>query len=170
MRTAPAIAAITLVGCQLPTVNVGTPEPIAVDIKMRVDIYQHSGEEPPESEQQREYAAVVETQRDRMDEIQTLKNSRWVGENHLGLLEIRDLPAGETGNYVKQTTEAENKDRSYLMRAEAKRRETLLTDIQEEQWQQRTKSAFKGEWVQIASDGEPSGFAWVQKKSNSEVQ
>ncbi|CAN5271321.1 hypothetical protein BH23VER1_BH23VER1_10780 [soil metagenome] len=163
------IALLGLAGCKLPTLNVGTSDPIDVDIKMRVDIYQHSGEAPPDPTQEREYAAVVESQRDRMEEIQNLKNSRWVGENHLGLLEIRQMPAGEDGAYVKETVAAENKDRTYLMRAEAKRRESLLTEIQDELWKQRVKNAFQGEWVQIRDRDDPSGFRWVQKKTNTEI-
>lgn len=164
-----AASALWTAGCKLPTVNVGTPEPIKLDVNMRVDVYQHSDAEPDASEQQREYDAVIKQQRDRMAQVQTLKNSRWVGENHRGLLSVRELPAGNDGKWVKSTVEAENADRLYLMRAEAKKRNLLLTDIEKEQWQARVKASFQGEWVEV-SDGPDGKYRWVKKKSNTVVE
>lgn len=168
-RTAALIAvALAPAACRLPTVNVGTPEPIKIDpveIRMRVDVYQHDGAPPTEDEQQRDAAAAVDRQRNRMAEIQELKNNRFVGENHRGLLTIRDLPGGDYGDYVKKTVEAENEDRLFLMRAEARRRDALLSEIQEEQWRARVRDSFKGEWIEVA--GEQDGtYDWVRKPSS----
>jgi len=53
-------------------------------------------------------------------ELQPLKNSRLIGENHLGLLEVRNPAPGEYGDYVRETVDAENKDRMALMDLTAK--------------------------------------------------
>jgi hypothetical protein len=37
------LAAMLGAGCQAPTVNLSTPDPIVVDINMRVDIYERGG-------------------------------------------------------------------------------------------------------------------------------
>lgn len=160
-----AVVGLVAAGCQLPTVNVGTPEPIKIDpveIRMRVDVYQHDGAAPTEDEEARDEAAAVERQRNRMAEIQELKNNRFVGENHRGLLTLRDLPSGDYGDYVRKTVDAENEDRLFLMRAEAKRRDLLLTEIQAEQWRARTRDSFKGEWIEVAGEKEGS-YEWARK-------
>ena len=113
-----SVGAATLAGCTLPTIDVGTKEPIKIDpveIKIDVNVYQHSGEAPAAEEQEKEQAAVIERLRNRMAEIQTLKSNLAVGENHLGLLVVRDIPAGYEAKYVKDTVDAENADRSFLM-------------------------------------------------------
>ncbi len=139
-----------------------------MEIKIRVDVYQHDGAAPSKDEEKRASADVIKHLRDRMAEIQKLKNNRLVGENHQGLLAIRDLPAGDYGSYVKKTVEAENADRLFLMREEAKRRDVLVTEVQSEQWKARVKDAFKGEWVEIEAN-RPGTFRWVKKKSNDKV-
>jgi hypothetical protein len=167
---AAACLALGAGACRLPTVDIGTREPIRVDpidIRMRVDVYQHSGDAPPEEEQQRELAAVVESQRNRIAQVQDLKNSRWVGENHRGLLSIREMPAGKDGEWVRTTVEAENADRLFLMRAEAQRRDVLLSEIEAEQWKTRTDDAFEGEWVE-APGPSPDTYRWVQKGKEGE--
>ena len=93
---------------------------------LRVDIFQHKTEGTQEAQ-----AAAPEPdagtsddevrRRARMGEIQTVKNSRLVGENRYGLLTIMRLPPGEYGNRVEAMVAAENADRSDLMKAEAVR-------------------------------------------------
>jgi hypothetical protein len=148
-----------LAACRGPTVNLATREPLAVDLTLRVDIYQHApGAPAPENG---DPGAVEERRRARMAEIQSLKNSRLVGENHLGLLSIRELPPGEYGRYVTRTVEEENADRTRLMRALAEGRREPLARIEEEQahlWRERT---FPGEWMEEKdADGT---WRWVQK-------
>ena len=67
-------------------VDVNTPEPIKVDLSMDVHVYQHGGSDKEKSEKQASYRATMDSRRDRMAEIQELKNNRFVGENHLGNL------------------------------------------------------------------------------------
>ncbi len=83
MKTIPAILAVaSLAGCTLPTIDVGTKEPLKIDpveIKIDVNVYQHTGEAPATDEQEKEQAAVIDRLRDRMAEIQTLKSNLAVG-------------------------------------------------------------------------------------------
>ena len=116
-------------GCSsLPDVNLTTDDPLKVDINVRLDVYQHEGKEgntdtAGDGDSPGEVAAasddakvsadlVAKRKRDRMEEIQRLKNNRLVGENHRGLLTIRTLPLDDYGDYVKTTVEAENYDRN----------------------------------------------------------
>lgn len=156
----PLLAAAT--GCKtLPAVPLTTPEPLKVDLNMRLDVYQYRGSEPGDKEEIRTISEAVERQRNRMAEIQELKNNRIVGEDHRGLLQLRQTPAGEWGDYVKRTVEEENTDRMLLMRHEAKESNRPLHEVQAEAWRLRADQAFKGEWIEVA--GKMDGtFEWVQ--------
>ena len=164
------IAAATLAGCTLPTIDVGTKEPIKIDpveIKIDVNVYQHSGDAPAAEEQEKEQAAVIERLRNRMAEIQTLKSNLAVGENHLGLLVVRDIPAGYEANYVKDTVDAENADRRAMMLADARRRKVQMKIVQTEQWQSRINDAFEGEWIEVPSEDDPKKLVWAKKPPKS---
>jgi len=155
-----------LASCKFPEIPLATPEPIKLDpieVKVRIDLYQHGDSEPSELNEAAETEEIVERQRNRMAEIQELKNSRLVGENHRGLLDIRNLPGGDYGTYVRETVEAENYDRTYLMRQEARRRDVLLPEIQSEQWLRRKELSFEGEWVEAENEQKEGSFTWTQK-------
>ncbi|MGK0185030.1 MAG: antitoxin (DNA-binding transcriptional repressor) of toxin-antitoxin stability system [Verrucomicrobiales bacterium] len=178
-RTALAMAAALFVSCSsLPDVNLTTDEPLKVDISVRLDVYQHegkegessataatdTGEEATISDDAKVSADLVaKRKRDRMEEIQVLKNNRLVGENHRGLLTIRKLPLEKYGDYVKKTVEDENYDRNYLMRVEAKERGTLLHTVQETTWKENIARSYEGEWIEAPGDQDGT-FAWEQKK------
>ncbi len=167
LRAAVVALPLVLAGCSAPTVNIATPEPLAVDVTLRVDIYQHASAEPQEPTVAAEAAAgeasVESRRRARMGEIQTLKNSRLVGENRYGLLSVLEQPAGDYGARTKRIVEAENADRKALMIKLAAERRVPLATIESEQatlWRDR---AFVGEWVEEPqSDG---GWKWVQKRA-----
>lgn len=156
----------------LPDVNLSTDKPLKVDINVRLDVYQHdgsqkensAGDDPADPADASLTSAdqIAKRKRDRMEEIQRLKNNRLVGENHRGLLTIRKLPLDEYGDYVKKTVEEENYDRNYLMRVEARQRGTLLHDVQETIWKENCERSFAGEWIEIAT-GEGT-FTWKQKE------
>ena len=174
-----ACASLYLTGCSsLPDVNLTTDEPLKVDINVRLDVYQHEGQEGESSENSAssddaaasqlaaESAAsadlVAKRKRNRMEEVQRLKNNRLVGENHRGLLTIRKLPLDDYGDYVKKTVEEENYDRNYLMRVEAKERGALLHDVQEMTWKENLARSYEMEWIEIPGDQEGT-FVWKQK-------
>lgn len=163
-RILPLVVVLGAIACSLPPVKVETPKPIEIDINMRVDIYQHDPKtaDPMDGSATGTAAAGIESRRRaRMAEIQTLKNSRLVGEDHEGLLSVRDLPPGEYGDYVKKTVEAENADRNALMQAMAAKGQEPIDQVRKniaDLWRERS---FPGEWIQV--QGADGAWNWVQK-------
>ncbi len=163
------VAAFALSACTLPPVMLETPEPVKVDINVRLDVYQHDGASTPATAQPAVSAApvVAETgdievrRRNRMGDIQMFKNSRIVGENRSGLLEVRNLPPGEFGDYVTKTVADENADRLVMMRAIAEEQGLPLTGAQTEQARLWRERAFGGEWIEQPNDR--GGWRWTQK-------
>ena len=151
---------LPLAACS-PTVHVATPEPLKVDVSMRVDIYQHATSDAPGEGPE---AEAQTRRRTRMAEVQTLKNARIVGEDRHGLLAVVQAPPGDYGDYVRRTIEAENADRLALMKQLAAERRVPLAQIEAEQstlWRER---AFPGEWVEAQ---DPDGtWRWVQKQGS----
>lgn len=96
-----------------------------------------------------------------MGDIQTFKNSRLVGENRMGLLVVRDQPAGSYGQYVAQMVSEENTDRLVLMRQLATERNMSLEDVQQQQGELWRNRAFSGEWIEIPQDNDT--WKWAQK-------
>jgi uncharacterized protein YdbL (DUF1318 family) len=165
-----SLAWITLAGCTNgPTINLGTKEPLKVDplkvdLNMRVDVYQHADATVQKRVASPQPAATEDAQtrlRNRMGEVQVLKNNRLVGESRQGLLEIRNQPPGEFGEYVQRTVEAENKDRAVMMQEIAQKKNLALEEVQRQQSELNRNKAFNGEWIEVPqSDGI---FVWKQK-------
>ena len=155
------LGTLGLVGaCKPFDVKLGTDKPLKVDIKMKLDVFQHDPKEGAKKTETRETEDPEVARRSRLGEIQALKNSRLVGENRAGLLEIRNQPVGEYGDYVKKTVEAENVDRRKLMEKLAKERSVPLAEIERSQAALFRQSSFTGEWYEEAAG---SGFVWKQK-------
>ena len=157
---------LSLSGCSAPTVNLGTSEPIKVDIDMRLDVYQHA---PPADKKAAtktgaESAGSTDTQarrRNRLADIQQFKNSRIIGEGHDGLVVIRVDTPGDYGDYVRKVIAEENEDRMALMKAAAGKEKISLPEVQKRQSAVWQKMAFKDEWIEVpAPDG---SWKWVQK-------
>lgn len=151
-------------GCSNFGVDLNTDEPIKVDIAVKLDVYQHQDPDAqtattrPMSDAD---MSIEERRRRRIGEIQTLKNNRIVGENHLGLLEVRSLPPGEYGDYVKGVVDKENEDRTALMTAMAGNEGVGIVAIQERQAGLFHDRAFNGEWIETQT---PDGsYQWEQK-------
>jgi uncharacterized protein YdbL (DUF1318 family) len=165
-----SLAFIALAGCANgPTINLDTKrplkvDPVKVDLNMRVDVYQH----PDATVQKRaatvQPAATEDAQtrlRNRMGEIQVLKNNRLVGESRSGLLEIRNKPPGEFGEYVQRLVDVENKDRLAMMQDIAQKKNLAPEEVQRQQAELSRNKAFSGEWIELPqSDGT---FVWKQK-------
>lgn len=157
-----------LASCVKPfEVNVNTPAPIKVDLSMDVNVYQHGLVEKKEAASSAGFRAAMESRRDRMSEIQELKNNRLIGEGRSGLLSIRNLPAGDYGDYVEKTVEEENQDREALMRQEAAEKSVELAKVREEQWHHWQRKSFPGEWIEVADD-DGTTFRWEQKQGAAE--
>ena len=156
------ISACCLVSCKtLPEIPLTTPKPLEVNLNMRLDVYQYRGDEPVDKEAARTIGEATQRMRNRMEEIQTIKSNRFVGEDHRGLLQLREVPGGTWGDYVKQTVAAENEDRLLLMRNEAKESKRALHDVEQEQWRLRSEKSFPGEYIEVPGDT-PGSFKWVQ--------
>lgn len=167
MKIQPTLASIAssilLAACAGPTVNLATPEPIKVDIAMRLDVYQHAKEAAKKSSSTA--TPILETadaRKNRMADIQTFKNSRLVGEGRDALLTIRVDTPGDYGDFIRKTVDAENTDRMALMKSDAERQKMSLPQIQSKQASLAAKLAFKGEWIELVKD---DGTAeWIQKE------
>ncbi len=160
IRNSTVLTALVLAGCAGPTVNLSTPEPVKVDIAMRLDVYQHQKEEKPSQP-----APATNPGPDRLNraaDIQTFKNSRLIGESASALLSIRVEPAGEEGDHLQKIVEAENTSRMALMKEQSARDKIPLSAIQKKQADLARKMAFKGEWIEIEkADGT---LEWIPKE------
>lgn len=170
LSTALGIFAILLLsGCLPPVdVNVATPEPIKVDLNMDVNVYQHTTaaatKTPEQAKADSDFRQAMDRRHNRMSEIQDLKNNRLVGENHSGLLSVRNRPAGDYGDYVEKTVSEENSDREILMKHEAEEKDVSIDKIREDRWVHWQRKSFPGEWIEVA-DG--NKFRWEQKQNLS---
>lgn len=160
----------TLAGCAGPSVNLNTPEPLQVDINMRVDIYQHagSGKKPgggasADARQNATSSTPESRRRNRMADIQEFKNSRLIGEGREGLLVILEPPPGEYGQFVTRTVAEENADRMQIMKATAEQTKRPLPAVQAEQAAEWRKRAFRGEWIEVPGQ-DSDAFRWTQKE------
>jgi uncharacterized protein YdbL (DUF1318 family) len=162
-------AAVLLAGCAAPAVKLVTPEPIAVDINMRVDVYQHnetpSGQKPATAQPGQNPAASTpeSRRRNRMADIQEFKNSRLVGEGIDGLLVVIEPPPGDYGQFVIRTVAEENADRMEVMRAVAERTKRPLPTVQADQAAEWRRRSFSGEWIQVPGENEGDPPVWQQK-------
>jgi uncharacterized protein YdbL (DUF1318 family) len=168
-RAGVSLALATLSGCGLPTIDIGTKQPLKVDplkvdLNMRVDVYQHADATVQKRVAATQPAGVEDVQtrlRNRMGEVQVLKNNRLVGESRRGLLEIRNQPPGEFGEYVQRIVDAENKDRAAMMQDIAQKKNLAPEEVQRQQSELNRNKAFNGEWIEVPqSDGT---FVWKQK-------
>lgn len=163
LTLATTATALFLTACASPTVNLATPQPIKVDIAMRLDVYQHAKEAAKKSTSSVATSTdPVEARRNRMADIQTFKNSRLVGEGRDALLAIRVETPGDYGDFIRKTVDAENADRMALMKSDAEKQKASLPQIQTKQASLAAKLAFKGEWIEVVKDD--GSAEWIQKE------
>jgi uncharacterized protein YdbL (DUF1318 family) len=142
-------------GCS-PTINLATPQPVKVDIGVRLDVYQKTP--PTAKKDEQSNLAIAANRRLRSGEIQQLKNDRVIGEDRDGYLDLRKPPSNPTYlAYAKSVISAENADRSFLYLANAQAQSKPLEIIEGEYAKLWSDRAFPGEWVQ-KDDG-----TWTQK-------
>ena len=146
---------------QMPEVPITTPKPLEVNLNMRLDVYQYRGDEPADKEVGRVLDEANTRMRNRMAEIFNFKSNELVGENHRGLLEIRQVPAGKWGDDVKRQVTAENEDRMLIMRQNAKDSGRTLQEVQDEQWKIRSRQANDREWIEVPGQN-PGTFQWIR--------
>jgi hypothetical protein len=162
-----SLGALGLSACKtLPAIPITTPKPLEVNLNMRLDVYQYRGDEPVDKEASKNASEATDRMRNRMQEIQTLKNNQLVGEDHRGQLYIREVPPGDWGTQMKKAVAAENEDRMLLMRQKARESNRALHEIEDEQWRLRTQQAGTGEWIEIPG-ASPGSFQW--KRAGAET-
>lgn len=162
-------AVIFVGGCKAFNINIGTEEPIKldpikIDLTMKAEVRVYDGESPEAKKATANRNEAADRLRDRGAEIQELKNNRLVGENHLGLLSLRNRPAGKYGDYVEKTVDAENADRVFLMTDIANSSQRQLSEVQGEQWHKRIAASFEGEWVEVGGEVDDT-YRWEEKGS-----
>jgi uncharacterized protein YdbL (DUF1318 family) len=149
------IGALFLSSCA-PTVNLATPDPIKVDIAVRLDVYQKSA--PTKAKEEQSSLEVAANRRLRSGEIQQLKNDGIVGEDRDGYLVMRKNPTDPKYlAYAKGVVDEENNDRAFLYLTNAQTQNKPLELIEREYAQLWADRAFPGEWVQKENG------TWIQK-------
>lgn len=150
------------VGCAGPTVRLDTPEPVKVDVDMRVDVYTHDANDEGSGDSanvdNKQAAAVRARMKNRKADVQRLKGKKIFGEARNGLLEIRNRPTDPSlRDYANRILREENEDRKLLFSTEAKMSDKPESEIASGYATRQRLSAFPGEWVQ-ESDG-----SWVER-------
>lgn len=149
------IGACLLDGCA-PTINLATPEPVKVDVAVRLDVYQKTA--PTKAKEEQSSLEIAANRRLRSGEIQQLKNDGVIGEDRDGYLDIRRNPSDPKYlAYAKSVVVAENADRSYLYLTNAQTQNKPLEAIEREYAQLWNDRAFPGEWVQKENG------TWIRK-------
>ncbi|HUB67393.1 MAG TPA: DUF1318 domain-containing protein [Candidatus Methylacidiphilales bacterium] len=144
-----------LMGCA-PTVNLATPQPVKVDVAVRLDVYEKTA--PTKAKEEQSNLQIAANRRERSGEIQQLKNSRIIGEDRDGYLALRNPPSDPKYlAYAKGVVNAENADRSFLYLASAQAKSEPLELVERDYAQLWRDRAFPREWVQ-KDDG-----TWIQK-------
>ena len=133
-----------LAGCA--QVQLGTPEPLQVDIKMKVDVEQKGvvaakGEKP--------VLSVAEERRMLSHQVQELKNDRRVGEANDGLLVLKDMPKEPAyADYAKGVVTKENAAREKLFQEKAEVEGKSAEQYAREFAERAREASYPGEWVQ----------------------
>ena len=149
------VGAWCLGGCA-PTINLATPDPIKVDVGVRLDVYQKTA--PTKAKEEQSSLEIAANRRLRSGQIQQLKNDRVIGEDRDGYLDIRNPP--KDPKYLAEATSVvsdENADRSFLYLANAQAQNKPLEMIESEYAQLWSDRAFPGEWIQKENG------SWTQK-------
>jgi hypothetical protein len=140
------ISSCWLGGCS-PTINLATPEPVKVDVAVRLDVYQKTA--PTKAKEEQSSLEIAANRRLRSGEIQELKNNRIVGEDRDGYLDIKNKPSDPKYlAYAQGIVTAENADRSFLYLANAQSQNRPLEMVERDYAQMWSDRAFPGEWVQ----------------------
>jgi uncharacterized protein YdbL (DUF1318 family) len=151
------IGAGCLSGCS-PTINLATPEPVKVDVAVRLDVYQKTA--PTKAKEEQSSLEIAANRRLRSGQIQQLKNDGVVGEDRDGYLDMSMKKPPTDPKYLAYAqgiVSAENADRSYLYLTNAQTQNKPLELVEREYAQLWSDRAFPGEWIQKENG------TWIQK-------
>ena len=139
--------AVCLGGCT--TVQLDTPEPLQVDIRMKVDVEQKGGTMAKSGEGN---LSVAEERRMLSNQVQILKNDHRVGEAADGTLILKELPQDQAyADYAKTVVVKENGARAKMFEEKAKLEGKSEADYAKEFAQRARESSYPGEWIQEES-------------------
>jgi len=156
LRLTGLVLSLGLLSACAPTVNLATPEPIKVDVGVRLDVYQKTA--PTKAKEEQSSLEIAANRRQRSGEIQQLKSDHILGEDRDGYLAMRQPPKDPKYlAYAESVMNAENDDRSYLYLANAQAQNKPMELVGAEYAKLWRDRAFPGEWVQ-KEDG-----TWIQK-------
>ena len=134
-----------------PTIRLDTPAPIVIDVNMKVDVVQSQapGTLPADAGAALKQKSPRQKQRERMAEIQTLKNDRVIGEANTGYLAVVNKPAKpEYADYAQRIVTEENADRKAIFEEAAKTEGKPEADVAKAYALRWSQGAFPGEMVQ----------------------
>ena len=130
-----------LTGCT--TVHLDTPEPLKVDIAMKVNVYQANLPEGGKHSLSDQESEALRRRDNRSAEIWTMKNDGVAIEGKNGYLEAR-TKSGWDPKYVNQLVTDENHDRHILYEGEALQTARPIAVIEEEAGKRLRRQAYGG--------------------------
>jgi len=152
--------AFLLTACA-PTVQLSVPKPVVIDVSMKVDVTSRTvgpaaAPGAPAAANGLAQPTDAAATRNRISgEVQSLKDSRLIGENNRGYLEVRPpspsgkLPDGEPyASYIARIVKTESDDRRVLNVQNAAQNGVPLQTVEEDAAKRLRDAAFSGEWVQ----------------------
>jgi len=111
------------------------------------------------------FKEIVQSMKKRYSEIQNYKQDGSMGENHKGLLSMRDSEKMKTdaayAAKVEKLLKEENQDREQLYRLDAKLKNTPYEKIVKLYATLWADKAQKGQWIEVEKDGQ---WVWQEKK------
>ncbi|MFH1641082.1 MAG: DUF1318 domain-containing protein [Candidatus Omnitrophota bacterium] len=181
-------AIIMVIGCARVSVQ-GSKEPIKLDISMRLDIYQHvqkdidaiegivSGSKNASVEKQSflnlfvsnayaqggldpEVEGAALRRKSRTTELYALEKNGIVGENKMGLVEVRDASRADAS--VKQIIKAENSDRMVIYKSLASGNNISVEEMQKLYSKRLYKDAPSGTPIQELNES-TGAYEWRKK-------
>ncbi len=164
-RSIPLIFLIALlISSCAPTIQVSTPEPVKIDVNMRVDVHTKDDREKTNTKlTAQEETPIASRRRARMGEVQDMKNSHFIGENLNGYIEIRQKPEGKIpsgelyADYIQRTIREENNDRRALYLQTAEKEGVPLEITEREMAKRWYETSYPKEWLQ------KEDRSWYQK-------
>ena len=135
---------LLLAGCA--TVRLDTPEPLKVDINMKVDVEQKGG---TAGKVEMTTLSAGEERRMLSHQVQELKNDHKVGEGRDGLLVLKEMPKDQAYvDYAKTVVAKENGAREKLFAEKAQIEKKSEAQYAKEFAQRVRQASYPGEWIQ----------------------
>ena len=134
--------ALGLAGCA--QVNLNTPEPLQVDVKMKVDVENKGG---ISAKGEASPLSAAEERRMLSHQVQELKNDRKAGEGKDGLLVLKEMPKDPTyADYARSVIAKENAAREKLFAEKAEVEGKSAPEYAKEFAERAREGSYPGQW------------------------